>query len=187
MTIDRLTDVVPPPAEPVYSGSQQEWSAFQEKVGLTFPEEYCTISSTYGSGRFLGGELKVANPFDPDDEDFASFELTRLRETKDNYPDEVPYPLFPDLGGLYPFGIDGNGNTFLWKTDASPEKWPIVCFNSEDYSEEVNHSLIQFLILLISNQLDINRRKFWGSNFSDHDLEFVPRRVSTHRKRKRTK
>ena len=49
-----------------------------------------------------------------------------MRETKDDYPDEVPYPLFPDSGGLYPFGIDGNGNTFLWKTEANANKWAIT-------------------------------------------------------------
>jgi hypothetical protein len=187
MTIDTLTSLVPPPDEPVYSGSQQEWNAFQEKVGLTFPKDYYIVTSTYGSGRFLAGEFKVANPFDRDDEDFANLELTRLRETKNDYPNEVPYPLFPDSGGLYPFGIDGNGNTFLWKTNTTSDEWPIVCFNSEDYSEVVNHSLIKFLVLLASNQLDINRRKFWGSDFSDDHLEFVPRRVTTRRKRKTKK
>lgn len=184
MIIDKLIELMPPPEKPLYVGTKKEWANFQGKVGMSFPEDYFTVAATYGSGRFLAGEFKVANPFDPDDEDFANFELTRLRETKEDYPDEVPFPLFPEEGGLYPFGIDGNGNTFLWKTEVNSDQWEIVCFNSEDYFELVNHSLIEFLVLVASNQLDINRRKFWGSDFSDDHLEFVPRRVPSRKRKK---
>jgi len=166
---------MPPPAEAVYRGSKKEWGAIEEKIGLRFPEDYFTLINTYGSGRFLAGEFKVANPFDPDDERFADLELTRLRETKAAVPDEVPYPLFPETGGLYPFGIDGNGNTFLWITDGGSDDWAIACFNSEDYSEVVDHPFIDFLVLLASNQLNINRRKFWGSDFPGDQLQFIPR------------
>lgn len=184
MGMDRLKLLMPPPAEPVRPGCQAEWQAFQRKVGLRFPSDYFALLNTYGSGRFLAGEFKVANPFDSEDERFAETELTRLRETKAAVPNEVPYSLFPEPGGLYPFGIDGNGNTFLWLTDGRPDGWPVACFNSEDYSEIVNHPLIDFLVLLASNQLDINRRKFWGSDFSEEHLQFMPRPLPTRRQRK---
>jgi len=184
MTIDNLKLLMAPPADPIYPGSQKEWSAFQKKIGLRFPRDYFTLVNTYGSGRFLAGEFKVANPFDPNDEGFAEFELKRLRETKASAPNEVPYPLFPESGGPYPFGTDGNGNTFLWITDSGSDKWAIACFNSEDYSETVNHSLIEFLVLLASNLLEINRKKFWGSDFPKDQLEFMPRRLPGRRPRK---
>lgn len=187
MTIDKLIRLMPPPSQPLYPGSRKEWRAFQEIVGLVFPEDFYTVASTYGSGRFLAGEFKVANPFDPDDHGFADVELMRLRETKKQFPKEVPYSLFPDSGGLYPFGIDGNGNTFLWKTNANSSRWPIVCFNSEDYSELTDHPLIDFLVLLASNELDIDRRKFWGNDFSHEQLEFVPRRLTVRHQRKTKK
>lgn len=186
MNIESLKQLIPHPAEPTFPGSQKEWIAFEKKTGLRFPEEYYTLLNIYGSGRFLGGEFKVANPFDPDDENFAEHELRRLRETKVDHPDEVPYPLFPEAGGLYPFGIDGNGNTFLWITNSSSDKWTIVCFNSEDYSETINCSLIEFLILLASNKLKINRRKFWGGDFLQDQLEFVPRKPKKPRQKKPT-
>lgn len=184
MKIDKLKLLMPPPAEPVYPGSPQEWRAFQNKIGLRFPEDYFILVNAYGSGRFLAGEFKVANPFDPDDEDFANLELIRLRETKKEAPGEVPYPLFPESGGLYPFGIDGNGNTFLWLTNGVTDKWAIACFNSEDYSEVVDHTLIDFLVLLATNELEINRRRFWGADFPEDQLEFIPRRLSASRRRK---
>ncbi|HEV3385364.1 MAG TPA: SMI1/KNR4 family protein, partial [Gemmata sp.] len=82
MKLDRLKQLMPPPAKPIYPGSKKEWSGFQKKIGLNFPTDYFSLVNTYGSGRFLGGELKIANPFDPDDERFAELELTRLRETQ---------------------------------------------------------------------------------------------------------
>ncbi|MEZ5941523.1 MAG: SMI1/KNR4 family protein [Planctomycetaceae bacterium] len=184
MGIDKLAALMPPPEDPLFNGTQEQWDRFKREVGLELPEDYFLVVTTYGSGRFLAGEFKVANPFDPDDQDFASFELTRLREMRERSPEDVPFALYPEEGGLYPFGIDGNGNTFLWKTNSNPGKWEIVCFNSEDYSESVNHSLIEFLVLLATNKLDINRRKFWGSDVAADSLEYVPRRVS--RKRRKT-
>ncbi len=184
VTIDRLKLLMAPPAEPLYSGSRKEWGAFQKKVGLRFPEDYFTLISTYGSGRFLAGEFKIANPFDPDDEGFADAELARMRETKKDFPDEVPFPLFPESGGLYPFGIDGNGNTYLWITAANPGEWAIVCFNSEDYSEAVRHPLIEFLVLLATNELAIKRRKFWGCDFTEDQMKFMPRKPPAHRGRR---
>jgi hypothetical protein len=181
MTIDRLKLLMPPPPEPLYPGSRKEWSAFQKKIRLRFPEDYFTLVNAYGSGRFLAGEFKVANPFDPDDERFADRELRTLRENKANAPYAVPYPLYPESGGLYPFGIDGNGNTFLWLTEGGPDEWAIACFNSEDYSEVVKLALIEFLVLLATNQLKINRRKFWGSDVSEELLEFRPRRLAARK------
>lgn len=187
MTIERLKVLMPPPAAPVFSGSVKDWAAFNDKVGLSFPEDYFALSNIYGSGRFLAGEFKIANPFDPDDEGFATRELLTMRERKASAPDAVPYPIYPDPGGLYPFGIDGNGNTFLWLTDGVSDGWPIACFNSEDYSEVVNHRITEFLALLACNTLGIRRRKFWGSDFPEDQLEFIPRRVPTRGNRKSTK
>ena len=65
MTLAALTKLIQPPAEPVYSGSRKEWSAFQNKTGLEFPNDYYEVATTYGSGRFLEGEFKVANAAEP--------------------------------------------------------------------------------------------------------------------------
>lgn len=183
MTIDDLKQLMAPPEEVVYPGSKPDWDAFQNKVGMHFPAEYYALVHTYGSGRFLAGEFKIANPFDPDDQKFAEVELTRLKEARARDAKEVPFPLFPESGGLYPFGIDDNGNTFLWLTFGSTHEWPIVCFNSEDYSEVVNHTLTEFMVLLATNRLKIKRKKFWGNNVSTDQLEFVPRKLSSRRKR----
>lgn len=184
MNTDALKVLMPPPNEPLFPGSQKDWVEFQKRCGLQFPQDYFAISHIYGSGRFFAGEFKVANPFDPDDGQLVDRELARFRETRTRNPAEVPYPVFPEANGLYPFGIDGNGNTFLWITNENPNGWAIACFNSEDYSESVNLTLVDFLVLLASNKLPIRRSKFWGNDFSADHLEFVPRQLTRRRKRK---
>lgn len=185
MTIDDLKQLMPPPEAPLFPGSNKDWNAFRKKVGLKFPNDYFTVVHTYGSGRFLGGEFKVANPFDPDDGDFADFELTRLRDIKQAGYVPIPYPLFPEPGGLYPIGFDGNGNTYLWITNPDSDEWPIACFNSsEDYHEVVNYSLIEFLVRMATNQLEIKTERYWSGNIESDQLTFQPRRLSVRRKGK---
>jgi len=175
---------MPPPAEPIYPGSRKEWSAFQKKVGLRFPEEYFTLANTYGSGRFLSGEVKIANPFDPDNQSFADRELKTLRETKEIAPAEVPYALFPEAGGLYPFGINGNGHTFLWLTEGGPDEWPILWYTPANYSKVVHHSLSEVLVLMASNKLKISYRHV-GTFEPSGEAEFVPRQLRRKPKSKK--
>jgi hypothetical protein len=183
-TIDDLKRLMPPPAEPLNRGSEKEWSAFQKRIGLQFPEDYFTVVYNYGSGRFLAGEFRVNNPFEPADAASVEREFRTLRENKDRSPVEFPFPVFPETGGLYPFGIDCNGNTFLWLTQGKPREWPVVCLNSEDYHEIVSLSLIEFLVRMATNQLNINRRKFWGNDVAEDQLEFRPMRPPARRGRK---
>jgi len=182
--IGNLKRLMPPPAQPLNAGSMNAWSAFQKRIGLRFPEDYFIVVRTYGSGRFLAGEFRVNNPFEPADAASVEREFKTLRENKENSPAEFPFPVFPESGGLYPFGIDDNGNTFLWLTEGEPQEWPIVCLNPENYHETVNLSLIEFLVQMATNQLGIDRQRFWGNDVSQEQLEFIPRRPPARRGRK---
>ncbi len=170
--------MMPPPAEPLNRGSENEWNEFQQNVGLWFPRDYFVVIYTYGSGSFLAGELRVNNPLEPADAASVEREFKTLRESKQIFP------VFPESGGLYPFAIDGNGNTFLWLTQGPPEEWSIVCLNSKDHHEVVKLSLVEFLIRMATNRLAIDHQKFWGCEFAKNQLEFIPRRSpSTHGRR----
>ncbi len=185
-TIEDLKRIMPPPAEPLNRGSDKEWTAFQKKAGLQFPEDYFLVIHDYGSGGFLSGEFRVNNPFEAADAASVEREFKTLRENKANSPAEFPFPVFPESGGLYPFGIDGNGNTFLWLTQGKVEEWPIVCLNPENYHEVVKIPLVEFLVRMATNRLNINRQKFWGNDIAEDQLEFTPRRPPARRGRKST-
>ena len=182
MTLSSLMNLIPPPAEPVYTGTRAEWDAIQDNMKIVFPKEYYEVCYVYGSGHF-SGEFLIANLFDPEARDYGFAELTRFDEARERDPHEVPYPLYPEAGGIFPFGMDGNGNTFAWLTKGRPNQWPIVCFNSEDYSEITRHSLTEFIALLIANSLEINRSKFWGPG-SKYSMIFVPKQIARKKGRK---
>ncbi len=171
MTLSKLHLIMPPPTEPVFPGTENDWIVFQNRIGLTFPVEYFAVVNTYGSGHFLDGEVKIANPFDPDYDRWVELELRTLRDRQSNFP----FPIFPESGGLYPFGLDGNGNSFVWKTDGPANTWPIVCLNGEDHWEAVKYTLSDFLVRMASNSVEVDRRKFWGL-FSG-EVRFEPRKL----------
>lgn len=49
----------------------------------------------------------------------------------DLHHDVLPYPVFPQTGGVLPWGIDTNGGVFYWRmASANPNHWPIVDLQS---------------------------------------------------------
>lgn len=184
MSVKELTGIVLPPGEPVNSGGRKEWNAAATKLGIVLPEDYYALARTYGSGKFLAGTLEIGNPFDPDYETWVDYELSKLRQYKATFPDEMPYNVHPEEDGLYPFGRDDNGNRFFWKTAGESDRWSIICYSrGADSWESVNHTLSDFLILLITNRLQINWSRFWGAPFPEEQRVFVPQQPVTRPKR----
>ena len=54
--------------------------------------------------------------------------LETVREIRAFAPEEVPYPIHPEAGGLLPWGTTGNGNVGYWVTSPSddPAQWSIA-------------------------------------------------------------
>src|SRR5207249_2196357 len=115
MPIEPLKKIVPPPPIPSEVGSLQQWQAVERQPGLALPFDYRDFVFTYGSGLFAQF-YRIYNPF-------AASEYTALypsvervcgceRETKSDWPDRVPYPIYPDQPGLLPWGNDENGNDY---------------------------------------------------------------------------
>lgn len=49
----------------------------------------------------------------------------------------VPYPVFPEPGGLLPFGSFGDVDVLNWLTVGEPEAWPFVYYDREEGFFEV--------------------------------------------------
>ena len=184
MTIDELIQIVFPPSEPVHTGSREEWADVEKRFGVRFPDDYFEVAQNYGSGEFLSGTLEIANPFDPKYEVWLNYELKKLQRYQRDDPDEMPYAVFPQSDGLLPFGRDDNGNRFFWITRGEPNTGPIVCRSGAYHWEVVQSTLTNFLQLLITNKLDIDRKNFWGSDFLKEDWAFEPARSKSRRRNK---
>jgi hypothetical protein len=129
MSIERLIALVPPPARPFEVGSVEEWRMVEQKLGTPLPSDFRSFVLTYGSGLFAQF-YRVYNPF-------AASEFTALapsvervcaavRETKRDWPDSVPYRVYPDSPGLLPWGNDENGNDYYWLTEGPPDSWLVL-------------------------------------------------------------
>ena len=129
MSIDRLTDLVPPPHRPSEIGSLEQWQAVERELGTALPSDYRDFVFTYGSGLFAQF-YRVYNPF-------AASEFTALvpsvrrvcaavGEIKRDWPDVVPYKIHPDKPGLLPWGNDENGNEYYWFTSGPPDSWLVL-------------------------------------------------------------
>lgn len=75
----------------------------------------------------------------------------RLREVRDG-GEQVPYPIFPERGGVVPWAITDNGDLCFWLTDApDADRWIVVVNESRGRTwEEYRGSATEFLADVIS-------------------------------------
>jgi hypothetical protein len=129
MALHKLRSIVAPPLEPREVGDLDGWKEIEKQLGTALPDEYRDFIFTYGTGQFAHF-YGIFNPFAANE--YAAFlpSVKRIcdaeRETKRNWPEVVPYPIYPEPGGLLPWGCDDNGNYYFWVTSADANTWQVV-------------------------------------------------------------
>lgn len=161
MVIDELVKVAPPPRYPKASGTKEQWPEVELSVGTELPPDYKDLINLYGAGGFLNS-LSVATPFNDDNTlaspDNLSFYLDLLLKTyeemHERFPEECPFPPYPQADGLFPIAGDDNANTIFWKTSGRPENWTIVIYDDDFFCwEHYDLPLTGFLYSWLSGQL----------------------------------
>ena len=93
------------------------------------PLDYKGYINAFGTG-CLDDFIWVLNPFSSNRylSLFSQGEaaLQALRELQSDFGFEVPHPLFPEPGGLLPWGTTDNGDVLYWLTEGRPDDWPVV-------------------------------------------------------------
>jgi hypothetical protein len=129
MPIELLKKIVPPPTRPSEVGSFQQWQAVEHELGLVLPTDYREFVVTYGSGLFAQF-YRVYNPFAASKYTALATSVQRVcaaaREIKCEWPDQVPYPIYPEQPGLVPWGNDENGNDYYWLTEGASDTWRVL-------------------------------------------------------------
>ncbi len=126
MGLPELIAIVPPPQNPVEA--RGDWAAIQQRIGLNLPQDFKALIEVYGSGTF-SDLLSPINPLREGGTGFDSVERDFLesgREFRDILPDESPWPIHPEPGGMFPWGTTDNGDTLYWLTEGEPDSWPIL-------------------------------------------------------------
>lgn len=129
--LEKLFKIAPPPKVRLGAGSPQQWEDLEQKFDLKFPNDFKEFVAAYGAGRFVDF-FGVANPFYTSDGDISFQEFVHLRTrdmaaAKDSYPETaISLPVYPQKGGLFPWGYTDNGETICWLTQGNASAWPIV-------------------------------------------------------------
>ncbi|MEV7555756.1 SMI1/KNR4 family protein [Amycolatopsis sp. NPDC089917] len=117
-----------------------DWEAVERELGTPLPSDYKELLTRFPSGAFRGS-IEVDNPGQ------SAGELASTKQNNEQlleiFADEdtgyltgVSYRLFPEPGGLYPWGRNDAGGTFWWITDAAdPDTWRIA-YNDRDHWHE---------------------------------------------------
>lgn len=156
--IEHLCQVMPPPETPNEAGSLDEFLTIERELGVTLPQDYKEYIIRFGTG-YIGGFLWIFNPFTQKESlNFLHQKNTRLdalRVIKEKYGDEeCPYPLYPEAGGLLPWGATDNANVLYWLTIGRSDNWTVVINESRGpLFEEYQESMTSYLTKLISGNI----------------------------------
>jgi hypothetical protein len=119
--IDDLVRRVPPPSTPIRPGA--DWDVVEAALGTPLPADFTELTRRYGAGEFCDlvfthpPEHLVAQNRDILDEE---------RDYRDDDPEDYPYPLHPEPGGILIWGGTSNGERLCWLTEGEPDAWPVV-------------------------------------------------------------
>ena len=137
MLIESLKALVPPSG---YTARGWTWPQVEESIGLTLPDDFKQIVTCYGPGIWADWIILVTPQASDSPYELVSYASSILEGergflsdlTAEQRAEEFPYTLFPEPGGLYPFGYSGGGDNFYWRTAGHPNDWPVVLNYSRD-------------------------------------------------------
>lgn len=157
MSIKNLTQVVVPPPVPIEAGRIEEWDAIERRIGTILPKDYRDYIATFGTG-YLSDFIWIFNPFAQKPSlnliKQIPIRLGALAEIKQQFPNDVPFALFPEHGGVLPCGATGNGDCLYWLTNGHPSEWPILINESRgpDWAR-FDTNLTEFLAKILNREV----------------------------------
>ena len=156
MVIDELLSLLPRPARLTEQGTTDQWGAVTSKLGGPLPTDYMQFIDHYGSGT-INSFLTVLNPFSANPHvnllDQMFIQLSALRELRTRYPENFPFPLFFEPGGLLPWAISDDGDLFCWSTVGASGLWEVVTVPRSDSPEHFKMGMAQFLARGLAGQV----------------------------------
>ncbi|AGZ43412.1 hypothetical protein [Actinoplanes friuliensis] len=139
-------------------GPGHDWAAVEASLGgLRLPADYKRLVDAFPHGEF-GGLVRVVRPGVPDGPESAYPEyylrlLDDLREQREIEWGIYPHPLYPERGGLLPWGDTLSGQLIFWLTEGDdPDAWPVV-WTDRGFEEWQlrRRSMSEFLLELITD------------------------------------
>jgi hypothetical protein len=152
--LERLCELLPPPADPVEPGRPDGWAEVEAALGTPLPDDFKAFTVLYGSGK-LDDFLYLFNPFaaGPDGNllDEKDRVLAAYRQTRAKFPERLPLPPFPEPGGVLPLGRTDNGDELYWVTRGDPGDWWVALLESRAARLEIHRMPVTGLLAAIAS------------------------------------
>lgn len=161
MTIKNLLDVLPRPAQAVEVVSIGEWETYNLITGIDLPDDYKSYLNIYGTG-IIGGVITPYNPFcrrsswKPAQTCYTWMrEALAIKQLQHDFGRDIfPYPVYPEEGGLLPWGGTDNGDQLFWLTQGHPNNWTVVINESRSRNfQSFNYSMTGFIYAWIKGMV----------------------------------
>jgi hypothetical protein len=158
MSVKELCEILNYPDTLTDIGDYERWQKIEEDLGTSLPDDYKQFIDIFGTV-FIGDFIYVLDPF-TENHNFNLKErggmiLEAFRDIGSFFGGEkYPYPLYPDKGGLLPWGFSINGDHLFWFTQGEPQEWMIAVDESRGASfETYNESMSNFLVKLLKKEI----------------------------------
>ncbi len=175
--LDKLHEILSPSNTPIDVEESQLEKTISE-LGVVFPIDYLKYSQVYGSGTIVVNEeydWEIYSAFRPT---FPRF-VRRFFDRQDSYRKatenlHIPLGLFPEAGGLLPFG-HRDDVYFTWKTNGPPDEWTIVVLwlYQEGGYQEFAIGFVEFLVEFLCQRITLEpyQSATWNP---ETDISFEP-------------
>lgn len=157
MSLEKLKMILSVPDKIYGAGDISKWKEAEKELGSKFPSDYKEFISTYGTGGVCGF-LWIYSPFSSNEN--LNFFMGSKEDnhayftSKQKFPDDFPQSLFPEEGGLLPWGVTDNGDVLNWITSDNPEKWSVLVYDGRSGDAfEYKNSLTEFLYDVLSENI----------------------------------
>jgi SMI1-KNR4 cell-wall len=147
--VKALTDVLPLPDEPVYTGTDDEWAAAAKRMGVVFPAEYKRFIQVYG--RVAVSQFMIFHT------PLAESEQSGLLEQVEffvKHSEKGDPPVWPEQGGVLPIASTVCADTIAYRCKGKPDEWTIVVMDKGRTCEEHPFGLVEFMSRLAVGKLE---------------------------------
>ena len=142
---------------PIQQGKSKKnlWEEVENKLGLTFPEDYKMFIDLYGEGG-INEFLWILSPF-CENENLNSMEKFKLMQDayismKSEFPEQFSFDFYNGKSGLFPWGITDNGDELFWNFKG--DTLEIVVYESR-YESNMSYimGMEEFLCKLLKKEI----------------------------------
>jgi hypothetical protein len=111
-----------------------DWQEVEESLGLALPDDYKLFIARFPRG-FIQNYIQICPPrlHDGRLDLLGTFRivLDNMREMREDRPEDFPFPIYPEPGGLIIWGNAKRGEYFYWlPSSPNPNEWEIVVSGS---------------------------------------------------------